>query len=64
MEHNLTQESDVVKHMKQAANESDWNRRCDEVKDANGGDYPSFWFKAIILSGVASQTAMQWGRLN
>lgn len=64
MEYDLTKQEDIVMYMKKSTNESDWNKRCDEVKAANQGDYPSFWFAAIVLSGVAGQTMLQWGRLN
>lgn len=57
---NLTTESGVVAYMKEAISEKDWNNRCDEVKKANGGDYPSFWYPAIILSGVFHQTCINW----
>lgn len=48
----LTKESDVVELMKSSKDKEEWNRNCDRVKSANGG-YPSFWYSAIILSGVA-----------
>lgn len=55
-----TKESDVVALMKTSTSEQNWNDNCDKVKEANGGDYPSFWYKAIILSGVYSQVVVQW----
>lgn len=48
----LTKEEDVVELMKSSTDENEWNDNCDKVKDANMGDYPSFWYKAIILSGI------------
>ena len=52
MEYDLTKQSDVVSLMQSSKSESAWNDNCDKVKAANGGDYPSFWFAAIIMSGV------------
>lgn len=48
----LTNESAVVIHMLGATSEHDWNTRCDEVKAANGGHYPPFWFEKINKSGL------------
>ena len=56
----LTKQADVVRFMKQANSESDWNARCDDVKKANDGEYPAFWFSAIVLSGVARDTQVRW----
>ncbi len=52
----LTQKDNVVALMKSSTNEQDWNKNCDAVKQANSGDYPSFWYAAIILSGVCDAT--------
>ena len=60
MELDLTKQSDVVTLMKSSKNEQQWNDNCDKVKAANGGNYPSFWFVAINLSGVMSVTSSQW----
>lgn len=60
MEYDLTVERDMVQYMSVATSESDWNKRTDDVKRANGG-YPRFWYPAIILSGVAAKTAEKWG---
>lgn len=56
MDYDLTTEEGVVAYMREATSTSDWNNRCDKVKRANGGDYPKFWFKAIVLSGVMLET--------
>jgi hypothetical protein len=56
---NLTIEQDVVAYMAKAVSESDWNDRCDAVKSANNG-YPSFWYEAIVMSGVMASTARKW----
>lgn len=53
MELDLTKQSDVVALMKSSKSESEWNANCDKVKAANNG-YPSFWYTAIVLSGVMS----------
>lgn len=50
----LTTVTGVQQYMRGATSESDWNDRCDKVKDANNG-YPDFWFTAIMMSRLASQ---------
>jgi hypothetical protein len=56
----LTEVKNVQVLMASSKNEQEWNDNCDKVKAANGGDYPSFWFTAVILSGIASQTQATW----
>ena len=56
MEYDLTKQSDVVSLMQSSKSESAWNDNCDKVKAANGGDYPSFWFAAIIMSGIINMS--------
>jgi hypothetical protein len=48
-------EQEVVDLMKSSKTEDEWNANCDKVKKAFDG-YPSFWFSAIILSGVHGET--------
>jgi hypothetical protein len=57
----LTTERGVVQHMSESTSTDDWNRRLDDVKRANGNNYPAFWFPAVILSGLAEKTAKKWG---
>jgi len=54
-------EQEVVKLMEGSRSKADWNANCDRVKDAFGGKYPSFWYSAIIQSGVATKTATKYG---
>lgn len=49
----------VVALMSSSKSEKEWNDNCDKVKRACGG-YPSFWYGAIIMSGLLSQTQMKW----
>lgn len=56
----LSTEQGVTDYMAQARTETDWNARCDDVKRANNG-YPLFWYRAIVLSGLAHKTAVNWG---
>ena len=58
----LTTVDGVITHMRTAAGYKTrgertdaWNERCDEVKAANGGGYPAFWFHTMILSGLADE---------
>jgi hypothetical protein len=56
IDHNLTTETGVVVLMKSSATPTEWNANCDKVKAANGGNYPPFWFQAVVLSGIAART--------
>ena len=53
-------EQEVVNLMKSSRSEHEWNKNCDKVKAECGG-YPSFWYAAIILSGIAAETSSKWG---
>lgn len=53
-------EQEVVALMKSSKSEVQWNANCDKVKKACGG-YPDFWYSAIVVSGVAAQTAAGFG---
>lgn len=52
---------EVVELMKSATSEADWNAKCDRVKSAFGGDYPDFWFAAIVLGGIYESTMRKIG---
>jgi hypothetical protein len=56
----LTTERGVVQHMSESTSVDDWNRRVNDVKRANGNNYPAFWISAVILSGLAEKTAKKW----
>lgn len=58
--HNLTTREGLAAHMEAAKSEQDWNDRCDAVKEANGGDYPNFWWDTIMMSGLASRVSANW----
>jgi len=50
----------VVDLMKSSTSENEWNNNCDKVKAAFGG-YPSFWYSAVIMSGVLNKTRQKFG---
>lgn len=52
-------EKEVVDLMRSSRSADDWNHNCDVVKKSWGG-YPSFWFAAIVISGVMADTARGW----
>jgi hypothetical protein len=60
-EHDLTTPDGVVAHMEATTSLRDWGRRCDEVKAANGDDYPGFWYEAIMLSGIGDRVLGRYG---
>ena len=51
----------VAAFMSSATSAEDWDNKCDLVKEAFGGDYPSFWFQTILQSGVAKRTLAKFG---
>ena len=53
-------EQEVIDLMSSSRNEDEWNKNCDEVKSKFNGDYPSFWYYSIILSGVLNRTRAGW----
>jgi hypothetical protein len=56
----LMDENEVVTLMESSKSEAEWDANCDKVKAACGG-YPDFWWKAIMMSGVASRTTVKFG---
>lgn len=44
-------EQEVVDLMNSSKNDQEWNENADKVKAAFGGDYPSFWWEKVMLSG-------------
>jgi len=55
----MTQQ-EVIKLMQNSTSENDWNNNCDKVKAAHNGQYPTYWYAAIILSGVFNSTKNKW----
>lgn len=53
-------EAEVVALMESSKSKTEWERNCDEVK-RRCGDYPEFWFSAIVLSGLATRVAASFG---
>lgn len=57
----LTTESGVVALVSQCKSRKDWNNATQQVKEANGGRYPDFWYATVVDSGLASRIGAQWG---
>jgi hypothetical protein len=53
-------EQEVVDLMASSRSDDEWNDNADKVKKACKG-YPSFWFNAVIKSGVAARTIEKFG---
>jgi hypothetical protein len=47
-------ESEVVDLMASSKSVEEWNTNCNKVKASCNG-YPSFWYSAVILSGLADR---------
>lgn len=45
-----------------SSSERQWDENCDKVKQAFGGQYPPFWYAAIIQSGLAGLIVNSWKR--
>ena len=54
-------EQEVVDLMSMSRTAEDWRDNCDYVKMCFGGDYPTFWWQAIIQSGLADSILSRWG---
>ena len=52
MHPDYTVEENVVELMESSKTRKDWNLNCDYVKWKNNGDYPDFWWNAIVVSGI------------
>jgi hypothetical protein len=50
-----------IKLMESSQTEREWNDNCDKVKASHGGDYPSWWFSTVVMSGILARTAAKWG---
>lgn len=44
---------EVVALMLSSRSAKEWDDNCDKVKKAFDGNYPPFWFKEILQSGLA-----------
>lgn len=51
----------MVELMESTTSESDWNAKCDQVKQAFGG-YPSFWYELIVAGNVAARVCDRWSK--
>jgi hypothetical protein len=51
---------EVTNLMSSSVNEDDWNKNCDIVKKAFNGQYPPFWYSAVIASGTLSKCREKW----
>jgi len=51
----------VAAVMETSRSEEEWDKNCDLVKTAFGGNYPPFWFDAVLASGVARRTMANFG---
>jgi len=48
-------EADVVAMVDAAQNVADFQNACATIKSAFGGNFPPFWYSAIILSGKVNR---------
>ncbi|KKM73495.1 hypothetical protein LCGC14_1409910 [marine sediment metagenome] len=53
-------EYQTISLMQSSTSEDDWNDNCDKVKAANNGKYPTYWFMAIIVSGLMGKVQETW----
>jgi hypothetical protein len=60
MEGQTMTEREVVDLMASSKSSEEWDANCETVKRKNGGNYPRFWYTAILASGLATFTSMKW----
>jgi hypothetical protein len=53
-------EADVVALMKTSRDAKEWDANIEIVKEAFWGGYPSFWWTAMMMSGVAHNIQQSW----
>lgn len=51
----------VVALMMSCMSVKEWNDNCKLVKNAHGGQYPSYWWEVIIQSGLAEKVMARFG---
>lgn len=59
---------EILSLLKESTSEKEWNSVCDRVKELCrndtitdcSGDYPSWWFKEVVLSGLAHKVSTSW----
>lgn len=53
-------EEQVIELMKTSKSEDEWNDNCVIVKEKCNG-YPDFWYKSVIMSGIADEVLGKFG---
>ena len=51
---------EVVDLMESSKSGEEWGANCYKIKAACGG-YPSYWYKEILLSGLATRVTARFG---
>jgi hypothetical protein len=57
----VSEEEYVIDLMLGSKSKEEWNNNCDKVKE-KFGDYPDFWYKDIVSSGLADEVQSNWGK--
>jgi len=52
--------NEVKKLMESSKTIAEWNENCDKVKSSHNGQYPDFWYKEIVLSGLMKRTEFNY----
>jgi hypothetical protein len=50
----MTKEQAIAK-LKKSKNDAEWNDTIDEIKAANNGQYPTWWFKDVVQARLADE---------
>ena len=53
-------EQQVIDLMESSQTSQEWSDNCDKVKAACGGNYPSFWWPVMKLSGRMDKILARW----
>lgn len=49
-----------LRALRTSTSETEWNRVCDQIKAAHGGQYPPDWYRKVLASGLARQVQSRW----
>lgn len=58
--HETFTEKDLFQFMAEAKTAKKWEENADKVKAAYGNQYPNFWYKTVILSGLLAMLQSHW----
>lgn len=52
---------DYVRKFEDAGSEREWNALLSAMKGEHGGQYPDWWYGAMIATGIVDRKAREFG---